>query len=159
MTTFARIESGIAFDPVVAASAEAAKAIFGPIADAWVFTLVPDGTKHGARDNGDGTFTNPIPRAVEPTYSSLSKVQFQDLCVVQLGGDATGRARYVSVMNQIKASTNPDTAFSYERYLAANALERDDVAVFLTLLVADPQNDLTEQEKDLIIASWPASTG
>jgi len=156
MTTYARIENGIALDPVMAASAVEAKGLFGPIADAWVFVEVPDGTKHGALDNGDGTYTNPQPAEAAVVPATLTKVQFQDLCVVQFGGDGAGRARYVSVINQIKTSTSADTAFAYERYLAATAVERDETAVFLSLLVADPENDLTLAERDAIINNWPA---
>lgn len=36
-------------------------AVFGWMSDGHTFKQVPDGTQHGATDNGDGTYTNPPP--------------------------------------------------------------------------------------------------
>lgn len=62
MTTYARIVGGHATDIQIVASAAELAARFHP---AWLaanpFVVVPDGTSHGARDNGNGTFTNPAP--------------------------------------------------------------------------------------------------
>lgn len=66
MTTFARLVNGSALDCRVQASAAELAACFHP---AWLaanpFSVVPDGTVHGAKDNGDGTFTNPPP-SIDP---------------------------------------------------------------------------------------------
>lgn len=62
MTTFARIVGGFAIDCRVQASATELAACFHPD---WLaknpFVQVPDGTLHGAKDNGNGTFTNHVP--------------------------------------------------------------------------------------------------
>ncbi len=64
MTTFARLVNGYALDCQVAATATDLATRFN--AD-WLarnpFSVVPDGTLHGAVINADGTFGNPIPPA------------------------------------------------------------------------------------------------
>lgn len=69
MTTFARVAGGYALDCQIAATATDLAARFNP---EWLsanpFVIVPDGTLHGAVDNGNGTFTNPPP-AID--YSTL----------------------------------------------------------------------------------------
>lgn len=67
MTTFAREKSLIVNDPQQNNSLQEyllrynAVAVYGWMSDGWVFKSVPDGTEHGATDNGDGTYTNPPP--------------------------------------------------------------------------------------------------
>lgn len=60
MTTFARIVDGFTTDVRVHASSAELAACFHPD---WLaahpFVVVPDGTLHGAKDNGNGTFTPP----------------------------------------------------------------------------------------------------
>lgn len=66
MTTFAHIapNSNEVLDPRPYDTEETYKASFGGVAESlWadhVFKEVPDGTLHGARDNGDGTYTAPF---------------------------------------------------------------------------------------------------
>ena len=66
MKTFARIVDGFAIDIQIADSLADLATRFNP---EWLarnpFTQVPDGTEHGAFDNGDGTFTNPTPPVPE----------------------------------------------------------------------------------------------
>lgn len=67
MSTFARVTGGFALDCRVNASAAELAACFHPD---WLaknpFVVVPDGTIHGAKDNGNGTFTNPSPSVPTP---------------------------------------------------------------------------------------------
>ncbi len=68
MTTFARLVDGVALDCQILATATELAARFHP---EWLakhpFVVVPDGTIHGAVDNGNGTFTNPVlPEPVAP---------------------------------------------------------------------------------------------
>lgn len=67
MTTFARIVQGFAIDCRVHATATELAACFHP---EWLaahpFVVVPDGTQHGAKDNGNGTFTNILPPQPDP---------------------------------------------------------------------------------------------
>ena len=70
MSTYARIVDGFAVDIVVEPPLLAER--FNPDwMAAQTFIVVPDGTIHGASDNGDGTFTNPPP-ATPPDVISVS---------------------------------------------------------------------------------------
>ncbi len=151
MPTYARIENGHALDPVTADSAEAAASLFP--SENWTFEVVPGGTKHGAKKNVDGTFTNPAAIALPNT---LTKVSFMDHAYDCLGGDLSGISRYGDIIGQAKASANPLAIASLERYRHASVLERDDVANFLDILISDPTVDLTTDERNVIIDDWPA---
>lgn len=78
MTTYARIIGGYAVDVCVTPPELGVR--FNP---EWLarqtFVVVPDGTTHGAIDNGDGTFTNqpppPPPQPPEPQISEATKAQ------------------------------------------------------------------------------------
>ena len=155
MATYARIEGGLALDVVTADSAADAQALFGPVADAWAFIVVPDGTLHGAADNGDGTYTNPTttPAGVPPV--TLTKVAFMDHAYPCLGAGVAGIARYGNVISQARASVSDLVIAAMERYAHAQTFERDDVADFLDILVADPSVDLTQAERDLVVDGWP----
>jgi len=153
MALYAHIENGIVFDPVIAADATEAKALFVPLSDAWVFTSIPDGTQQGATDNGDGTYTNPVGATATPV--TLAKVAFMDLAYPFLGVDLAGVARYGEILTQAKASVSPLVVASMERYTHASVFERDDVATFLDILVADAGVDVTQAERDAIVNGWP----
>ena len=80
MTTFARLVDGYAVDCRVQASATELAACFHPD---WLathpFVVVPDGTVHGAKDNGDGTFTNPpIPPPPVPQPRVATRIEVID---------------------------------------------------------------------------------
>lgn len=70
MTTYARLVDGFAVDCQVAANTAELSARFHPDwYAAHPFSVVPDGTLHGAKDNGNGTFTNPpSPAPSGPSY-------------------------------------------------------------------------------------------
>lgn len=62
MSLFAHVETGAALDPQENKTAdEYLKRYAGELTKQWVVKQVPDGTVHGAKDNGDGTYTNPQP--------------------------------------------------------------------------------------------------
>lgn len=75
MSIFARIVDGSALDiQIVATINEAESRFHKDLVSTWNlnnqgFIEVPDGTKHNAKDNGDGTFTNPV----EPVMSQPIK--------------------------------------------------------------------------------------
>lgn len=77
MSTFARIVNGCAVDCRVQASAADLAACFHPD---WLaknpFVIVPDGTLHGAIDNGNGTFTNPPPVDTSPKPNNPNNPYF-----------------------------------------------------------------------------------
>lgn len=86
MTTFAQVFDGCAHNVVVGETFDAA--IDGTYNATWVqneidagrpWTIVPDGTKHGAVANGDGTFTNPSAPVHQTTPQPITKAQFQAL--------------------------------------------------------------------------------
>lgn len=83
MATFAHIAPGSSevLDPRIAGSIEEYKASWGELAETtWAdhtFKQVTDGTVHGAIDNGDGTFTNPVVVAPAPMPKALNKAEFQ----------------------------------------------------------------------------------
>ena len=62
--TWAQVVAGVVLNPVTKDPAEC-------FTSDWLeanppFIEGPDGTKHGARSNGDGTYTNPPEPAPEP---------------------------------------------------------------------------------------------
>ena len=150
MPIFGRLSSGKILDVVTAADAAEAQSFFP--ASGWMFIEVPAGTTHGATDNGDGTYTNPS--IVGPPVA-LSKVAFMDLAYLFLGADLAGVSRYGEILLQAKASASPLVVASMERYTHASIFERDDVATFLDILVADAGVDVTQAERDAIVNGWP----
>ena len=81
MTLFAHIETGQALEPWPNDSSDDYLARF-PATDtsAWEVVEVPDGTKHGAHVNGDGTYTNPpTPAPPAPAPLAITKDQFSAL--------------------------------------------------------------------------------
>lgn len=77
MTTYAHIVDGYTTDVRIHASATELAACFHP---EWLaknpFTVVPDGTQHGAKDNGDGTFTNPVVATPVVIDTSFAAAEF-----------------------------------------------------------------------------------
>lgn len=151
MATFARIINEIVLDPVTANGPRAAKALFGAAGENWVFVQVPDDTRHGDTDNGDGTFS----RASQTVPEVLSKVAFMDLAYPLLGAGLAGVGRYGEILLQSKASASPLIVAAMERYTHASVFELENVATFLDILVADPGVDLTQEERDAVVNGWP----
>lgn len=66
MTTFAHEKNLTVFDPQENENLDEyllrynAVAVFTWVTSGHSFKEVPDGTLHGAHDNGDGTYTNPV---------------------------------------------------------------------------------------------------
>lgn len=120
MTTFARIVGGYAVDCHVAADLVELAARFHP---QWFanhpFIIVPDGTKHGATDNGHGTFTNPPVPPVVLIDSVLDENGFIDYMTDQLGGGATGDARYGAILIAAKNTTDSTVATKFAKFNAA----------------------------------------
>lgn len=83
MATFAHFAPSATevLDPRVADTVEDYKASWGALAETtWsrhTFKQVTDGTVHGAKDNGDGTFTNPTVPTPSPVLKALTKAQFE----------------------------------------------------------------------------------
>lgn len=75
MTTYARLVDGFALDCQVA---ECTADLSGRYHPEWFsrqsFVVVPDGTIHGAENNGDGTFTNP-----SLTLENIAPIELSDI--------------------------------------------------------------------------------
>jgi hypothetical protein len=93
MSLFAHIFGGEVLDPQPADDLAAYRAIYhDDVIAAWdeaghVFKQVPEGTEHNAKDNGDGTYTNPVAPLIPARLASLSKLEFMEL--VQSAGGMT----------------------------------------------------------------------
>lgn len=108
MSTYARIVDGFALDCQVASDIAELATRFNPD---WLathtFSMVPDGTVHGAYDNGDGTFTNPSappdPDPVQP-QPTISDLQQQIAALTNAVAIAVPAAAAALQQNQIKGS-------------------------------------------------------
>ena len=125
MTTYARLVNGFALDCQVAASAAELAARFHP---AWLaanpFTVVPDGTIHGARDNGNGTFTNPPPTPVVTVDKILLRKEARDHVITALGGSGPGSALLQYYLDIADANT-ATTAAARNMRLARDVIRND----------------------------------
>lgn len=154
MTTFARLVGGYALDCQIVATAAELAARFHPD---WLaanpFAVVPDGTVHGATENGDGTFTNPAPPSEpSPKPRILSKTAFQDFVWAQLGGSVNGMARFNQIL---KACAGGDDILQaiYDRYVAADTFAKDQVNALTTIMVQ--ANVMSADEQKRVIVNWP----
>ena len=109
MPVYAHTETGCALDvwPNDTKEEYSARFLEVPGFDTWQIVTVPDGTRHGDLDNRDGTFTRP-PIHTPPAESKiLSKINFQDYAVSQLGGSVTGMARFQTIIDSCEKSNLP----------------------------------------------------
>lgn len=95
MTTYAQVYDGTAHNVAVGDSFDQATEgkfnaqwVANEIAESRSWSVVPDGTLHGATDNNDGTFTNPVPPTPDPQPLPITKAQFQALYAAK-GNDLT----------------------------------------------------------------------
>lgn len=158
MTTFAHTETGQALDPATANdSAEYAARFNAEAMIGWEIAQVPDGTRHGARSNGDGTYTSPATVSVARPLI-LSKTAFQDYAVLQLGGGEAGMARFTEIMDATSASASGAVRFAYARYEAASTFEKTNTATLTAIMAGDTQTGhLTADERTAILDNWPAA--
>ncbi len=155
MTTFARVLGGYALDCLTASDASGLAARFHPD---WLaahpFVIVPDGTKHGAADNGDGTFTNPIPVVQPPVDAMLSRADLIAHCVTQFGTNA----RWGAVILAAKTATDPTVAGLYEQYTALIQCTKAQAQGFFTAIRAASLPNggvVTVAEITAIVVNWP----
>lgn len=153
MSTFARLVGGSALDCQVAATVAELAARFHPD---WLarnpFTQVPEGTLHGARDNGDGTFTNPVVPLPVLTPASISASEFQETCEAAFGGGMIGATRFGQVMRDMGSSAD-DLVFSvYQKFVKSSTFDRPKTAAALQVLVA--KNIMVANERTAVIAAW-----
>lgn len=158
MTTFARLINGVALDCQIGTVSDLATR-FHPV---WLsknpFTEVPDGTLHGAKDNGDGTFSNPV--IVQPALIDLilSKSDFIDHCSAQLGSAATGQVRFGAIIAAARASTDGAVAFGISKYDSLSAVTKAQAQAFFTAIrqAGLPGGAIvTVAEITAIVTNWP----
>lgn len=77
MTTWAQVIGGVVHNPVTDDPANCFTAEW--LAANPPFIEVPDGTLHGATDNGNGTYTNPVVVTPDPPPKALTKPEFEEL--------------------------------------------------------------------------------
>lgn len=155
MTTFARIVGGVAIDCRVHATATELAACFHA---EWLaanpFIVVPDGTVHGARDNGNGTFSNPAIPAPVLVDLVPSRSDFIDHCITQFGGVA----RFGAIMAAAKVSADGTVAAYYEKYTSIVVVTKAQAQAFFTAVrtAALPAGAVvTVAEITAIVANWP----
>lgn len=118
----------------------------GPIVDG---DLVRVGTTY---------FRYKAPRDPQPVPLVLSKTAFQDYAVSQLGNGLTGMARFTTIMDATRDSTNAAVRFAFARYEAAQTFEKENTSTLTAVMAADSTTGhLTDAERDAIIGNWPAA--
>lgn len=106
----------------------------------------------GSRDDEKSV---PAPQAT-PIPRILSKTAFQDYAVSQLGGGATGMARFTTIMDATRDSVDGAVRFAFARYEAAQTFEKDNTAALTAIMAADSQvGHITAEERTTIITNWP----
>lgn len=155
MTTFARIVDGIALDCQHADSEIQLSARFHP---EWLathpFIIVPDGTCHGARANGDGSYTNPImvPQVLDDLV--ISRSDFVDHSIAQLGGNA----RFGAIIVAAKTATDAVVGAAYEKYSSVSSVTKTQAQQFFMAIrqASLPAGAVvTPTEIAAIVNNWP----
>lgn len=116
----------------------------GPIADG---DIVREGTAY---------FRYKAPREIIPAPRVLSKTAFQDYAITQLGNGLTGMARFTTIMDATRDSTNAAVRFAFSRYEAAQTFEKENTATLTAVMAADSTTGhLTDAERAAILDNWP----
>lgn len=106
-------------------------------------------------ENGqiNGEIDHPDPPT---TPRVLSKTAFQDYAVSQLGGGATGMARFTEIMDATRDSASGAVRFAFARYEAAQTFEKSNTEALTAIMAEDSQaGHITSDERSAILANWP----
>jgi hypothetical protein len=97
------------------------------------------------------------PQNSASTPRVLSKTAFQDHAVSQLGGGATGMARFTEIMDATRNSESGAVRFAFARYEAAQTFEKTNTATLTAIMAADTSTagHITSEERDAILENWP----
>ena len=99
-------------------------------------------------------YARPAPPPPPPRV--LTKTQFQDYAVSQLGGGVTGMGRFTDIMDATAASASSAVRFAYARYPAADTFEKTQTGVLTGIMAADTQaGHITADERTTILDNWP----
>lgn len=160
MVTFARVINSVAVDVQVASSATDLAARFHPD---WLaahpFVVVPDGTTHGAHDNGNGTFSNiptPAPTPNNAGNPFFGKPKLTPSQFISMAAAALGITKWTRLTN--------DPAFQGVRDIIVNVsvVDADDrKGQFLALASylqntngADGQPLMTASDITTVMTAW-----
>ena len=96
--------------------------------------------------------------APSPRPRVLSKTAFQDYAVSQLGGGATGMARFTEIMDATRDSSSGAVRFAFARYEAAVTFEKENTAALTSIMAADSQaGHIAGTERTAILYNWPTA--
>lgn len=150
---YAKIIDGVANNPVPAETREEVAKYFNAEwlsrqggVEAW--KEVPNGTQHGAKDNGDGTFTNPPgPKTIPIT---MTDKQFRQHVQKKLGAGVYGKA-----FKDASQSNDGAVLDAYAAWSKATTYDKAEVAAFTDALVT--AGILTSQQRALLVGNgnWP----
>ena len=85
----------------------------------------------------------------------LSKTQFQDYAVSQLGGGVTGMGRFTEIMDATRDSASGAVRFAFVRYEAADVFEKANTAALTAIMVSAGAMDAGERTD--ILDNWPTA--
>lgn len=161
MTTYARLVNGHALDCQVAASVADLAERFHP---AWLaanpFSIVPDGTLHGAKDNGNGTFTNPPVPPPVVVDRVFNRQELRDYLVTHFGNNNAGRIKVGTILAAFRASTDGQVAFYWDDFDSRSAYEKSTVTALLTFLRSKDIGGvgyITVSEITAVNTNWPTA--
>jgi hypothetical protein len=148
MALFAHIEAGFALDPQFNQTADEYKGRFGDAVTAgWAVVVVPDGTQHGAKDNGDGTYANSPATPVVLSPRTLTRFEFLTLC--QDAGGMTDE-------NLVSAKNDALLAAFWIKLDMVSSVEKDHPATDAGLTALEGLGYLPSG-KAAVFNSWPTA--
>ena len=123
----------------------------------WI--VVPDSAIHGAKDNGDGTYTNPVApvlmRPIVYTWDGFNKYLIGRL-------NLNGRAKLQAVLESARDFVGTDNAAKntrgfYTWFVGTTEFEKEETAEMLQYLV-DAAIILARQ-RDAVLNNWATKPG
>ena len=108
--------------------------------------------------NGAVIYERHTPPAAPPPPRPrvLSKTGFQDYVVSQIGGGATGMARFTEIMDATRDSSSGAVRYAFARYEAAQTFEKENTSALTSIMAADSETGhLTAEERTAILDNWP----
>ena len=155
MATFAQIVNGQAINVVIGPTLQDALSCFVPGYDGGhpgvQWQSVPDGTKSGSKDNGDGTYTSPSAPPVPPKV--LQWGELASYLIGLLGGGATGRAALGGIIASCQAGTNADKFFAV--YFQGQTVFTK--AEFVGVLADVATGIVSNAQKTAVANNWPTA--
>jgi hypothetical protein len=155
MTKYARLRDGHLIDVYTAPGDFADLDTLERCLPGDPFIVVPSDAENGARDNGDGTYTNPTPPTPVATPLIMSKTAFN-----LFGWAQIGMAAFQKVLEDTRNSAGTTTA-DYEARAAVNqydsALTFEKSQVEQLGLKIKAAGHMTDEQYALMTGdSWPA---